>query len=131
MDGGVASRGENKMKRSTVVKVLASAIVALVSLTAAAQDGSATDASAVVLASNAKATKAANRALQKSVRKAMSRDRGLNLENLTVRARGGVVTLMGTVPSAGQVGLATQITQNVPGVTSVVNQLAIRPVDSE
>lgn len=119
------------MKRSTVVKVLASAIVALVSLTAAAQDGSATDASAVVLASNAKATKAANRALQKSVRKAMSRDRGLNLENLTVRARGCVVTLMGTVPSAGQVGLATQITQNVPGVTSVVNQLAIRPVDSE
>jgi osmotically-inducible protein OsmY len=48
--------------------------------------------------------------------------------NITVRARGGAVTLAGTVPEQPQVDLATQAAQAVPGVTSVKNALSIRPV---
>lgn len=118
-------------QRAHGVKILVSAVMALAACGAIAQPASSPAASAPVQSSNAKAVRAADRALQKSVRKAMSRARKVNLENLTVRARSGTVTLMGTVPSAEQVGLATQVTQDVPGVTSVVNQLAIRSVDSE
>jgi osmotically-inducible protein OsmY len=48
--------------------------------------------------------------------------------NITVRARGGAVTLAGTVPEQPQIDLATQTAQGVAGVTSVKNALSIRPV---
>jgi osmotically-inducible protein OsmY len=75
--------------------------------------------------SDAKAVKAADRALQKSVIRALSRTKGLRVATITVRAHNGVVTLEGTVPEQSQVGLATQVAEGVEGVTSVTNVLAL------
>ncbi|KXU83965.1 hypothetical protein CI15_25980 [Paraburkholderia monticola] len=46
--------------------------------------------------------------------------------NITVRANNGVVTLTGSVPSAEQVDLATNIAKGVPGVQSVTSRVAVR-----
>lgn len=100
----------------------------MASLNAYAQSSDATAASAPAAAPSAKSVKASNRALQRSVRKALSKTKGLSVTNITVRARSGAVTLEGSVPEQPQIDLATQAAQGVAGVTSVKNALTIRAI---
>ena len=117
------------MKAFQAIKVIGGALIVVASLNAYAQSSDATAASgAMSAAPTAKSTKAANRALQRSVRKALSRTKGLSVANITVRARSGAVTLEGSVPEQPQVDLATQAAQGVAGVTSVKNALTIRAI---
>lgn len=116
------------MKAFQAIKVVSGALIVLASLNAYAQSSDATAAPATTAAPSAKSTKAANRALQRSVRKTLSRTKGLSVNNITVRARSGAVTLEGSVPEQPQVDLATQAAQGVPGVTSVKNALTIRAI---
>jgi hyperosmotically inducible periplasmic protein len=114
------------MKAFPAIKVIGGALIVLASLNAYAQN---TDASAPAAASpapTAKQTKQANRALQRKVRSTLARTKGLSMSNITVRARGGDVTLQGSVPEAGQVAIATQAAQGVAGVSSVKSALTIR-----
>ncbi|MGF6241692.1 MULTISPECIES: BON domain-containing protein [Paraburkholderia] len=117
------------MKAFQAIKVIGGALIVVASLNAYAQSSDATAASgAMSAAPTAKSTKAANRALQRSVRKALSKTKGLSVTNITVRARSGAVTLEGSVPEQPQVDLATQAAQGVAGVTSVKNALTIRAI---
>ncbi|CAE6740783.1 hypothetical protein R69658_02248 [Paraburkholderia aspalathi] len=118
------------MKAFQAIKMVGGALIVLASINAYAQssDAAAPAAPAASSAPSAKADKAANRALGRKVRSALSKTKGLSVTNITVRARGGAVTLAGTVPEQPQVDLATQAAQAVPGVTSVKNALSIRPV---
>ncbi|MCX4158770.1 MULTISPECIES: BON domain-containing protein [Paraburkholderia] len=118
------------MKAFQAIKMVGGALIVLASINAYAQssDAAAPAAPAASSAHSAKADKAANRALGRKVRSALSKTKGLSVTNITVRARGGAVTLAGTVPEQPQVDLATQAAQAVPGVTSVKNALSIRPV---
>jgi hyperosmotically inducible protein len=115
------------MKAFPAIKMIGGALVVLASLNAYAQssDAAATSAPAAA-APTAKQTRQANRALQKKVRATLARTKGLTVGNITVRARGGDVTLAGSVPEAAQIELATNAAQSVPGVTSVKNGLTIR-----
>ncbi|REG49083.1 BON domain-containing protein [Paraburkholderia sp. BL6669N2] len=70
-----------------------------------------------------KAERAANRALSKKVRAALTSTRGLDVSNVTVLARKGAVTLAGTVPDDQQIALAENAAQGVEGVASVKNNL--------
>lgn len=118
------------MKAFPAIKMVGGALIVLASLNAYAQSSDAM-AAAPMAASSAptgKQAKAANRALGRKVRSALSKTKGLSVANITVRARGGAVTLAGTVPEQQQVDLATQAAQGVAGVTSVKNALTIRPV---
>lgn len=118
------------MKAFPAIKMIGSALIVLASLNAYAQssDAAAPAAASASASPTAKQTKAANRALGRKVRTALSKTKGLSVANITVRARGGAVTLAGTVPEQQQVDLATQAAQGVAGVTSVKNALTIRPV---
>lgn len=116
------------MKAFPAIKMIGSALIVLASLNAYAQSSDAAAPMAAASAPTAKQTKAANRALGRKVRSALSKTKGLAVANITVRARGGAVTLAGTVPEQPQVDLATQAAQGVAGVTSVKNALTIRPV---
>jgi hyperosmotically inducible periplasmic protein len=75
-----------------------------------------------------KSEKAENRALQKTVRRALAKTKGLSVTNILVKARSGAVTLQGSVPESQQIELATETTQHVSGVTSVTNNLSVRAV---
>jgi hyperosmotically inducible protein len=116
------------MKAFQAIKVISGALIVLASINAYAQSSDAMAASGTMAAPSAKSTKAANRALQRSVRKALSKTKGLSVANITVRARSGAVTLEGSVPEQPQIDLATQTAQGVSGVTSVKNALTIRAI---
>jgi hyperosmotically inducible periplasmic protein len=72
--------------------------------------------------------KAENRALQKTVRRALAKTKGLSVTNILVKARSGAVTLQGSVPESQQISLATETTRYVSGVTFVTNNLTVRAV---
>jgi osmotically-inducible protein OsmY len=119
------------MKTNRVARCIGSALIALMAIGANAQGGSATastPAASTTPGESKSAARAANRQLQKKVRRALVHVRGLNASGIAVRARGGAVTLQGWVPEQSQVQLALSTAQGVPGVVSVSNQLTIRPV---
>jgi len=114
------------MKAFPAMKMIGGALIVLASLNAYAQSSDAAAPAAATSAPTAKQTKAANRALQRKVRSALSKTKGVSVENITVRARDGDVTLEGSVPEQSQLDLATKAAQGVPGVKSVKNALTIR-----
>ncbi|MGY6119546.1 BON domain-containing protein [Paraburkholderia strydomiana] len=77
--------------------------------------------------SNAQATasKTADRALAKSVRRALGRVKGLDPTRVYVRVRGDSVTLSGTVHDQKQVELAENAAKSVDGVSAVNNRITI------
>ncbi|KAA1004896.1 BON domain-containing protein [Paraburkholderia panacisoli] len=88
---------------------------------------SGTEASApTTTASDAKAAKAANKALRKAVIRQLSRTPGITVGGINVVAKAGVVTLLGVVPDTRQIELAGQIAQEVHGVTEVRNSLTLQ-----
>jgi hyperosmotically inducible periplasmic protein len=67
----------------------------------------------------------ADRALGKAVRRALSKAQGINISNMYVRARGGAVTLSGSVDDSAQISHAEEVAKGVDGVTSVSNKLSL------
>jgi osmotically-inducible protein OsmY len=76
-------------------------------------------------AASVKAGKRANSQLGRKVRSALSKTQGLDVSNIAVRARGGAVTLTGSVPSQDQIEAAGTAAKGVAGVTSVSNKLTV------
>lgn len=113
------------MKAFPAIKMIGGALIVLASINAYAQASDAAPA-ATTAAPTAKQTRAANRALSRKVRSALAKTKGLSVSNITVRARGGDVTLQGSVPQQEMVDLATQAAQGVAGVKSVKSALTIR-----
>jgi hyperosmotically inducible periplasmic protein len=93
---------------------------------AQAEAGSPPVSSQGVGTTGAKTAKAANRALRKVVIRQHSRTRGLNVDAVNVVAVDGVVTLVGTVPEARQIDLATDVAKDVAGVREVRNSLTLQ-----
>ncbi|QGZ66703.1 BON domain-containing protein [Paraburkholderia acidisoli] len=75
-------------------------------------------------AASGKATKA-DRALGRAVRKALAKTNGFDVSGVFVRARGGAVTLSGSVRSGDQIQKAEDVAKSVQGVTSVSNKLTL------
>jgi osmotically-inducible protein OsmY len=71
------------------------------------------------------ATKKTDRKLGLDVRRALSKAQGFDVSNVFVRARGGAVTLTGTVPEGAQIAQAEEVAKGVAGVTSVSNKISI------
>jgi hyperosmotically inducible protein len=119
------------MKKTTALKLAASGIFAVASIGAwaqSAQTGAASigSAKAASAADDAKAAKRANRELAKQVRATIGKEKTINAANISVKAKGGAVTLYGTVPAASQIDTVSAIAKTVPGVTSVKNQIVIQ-----
>jgi hyperosmotically inducible periplasmic protein len=113
------------MNTSLCIRLCGSILAALVTMSAFAQNGDTSSSTAAVAVSGPKAARAANRALQKDVVRALSKTKGLRSSAITVRASNGAVTLEGTVPEESQMDLATHAAEAVPGVVSVKNMLTL------
>ncbi|CAD6520881.1 hypothetical protein LMG27952_01393 [Paraburkholderia hiiakae] len=106
--------------------VIVGAVAALAAFNAQAQPA---DSSVpLAAASSARAARKADHMLEKTVRKALGKDKAVDVTNVSVRARNGAVTLLGTVPEQGQVDAAAQAAQGVAGVSSVNNALTVKAV---
>ncbi|CAG4889439.1 BON domain-containing protein [Paraburkholderia saeva] len=112
------------MKARNVVKLLV--VLGCVTLTSNvyAQASNAMPMASSPTASSGKATPA-DKHLVRDVRKALSKAPGFDVSNVYVKARGGVVTLSGSVPDGPQIEQATEVAKGVPGVTSVSNHLTL------
>ena len=104
------------------------AALAALDVQALAADASAPAASAPSAWAARKGAHKADHLLEKAVRKALAKDKAVDVTHVSVRARNGAVTLLGSVSEQGQVEAATQATQGVAGVTSVDNALTIKAV---
>jgi hyperosmotically inducible protein len=109
------------MKAIQAIKLTGGALIIAVSVSAWAQGNDTSTAPAT-----SQSSKQANHALEKKVRAALDHAKDIKVENIVVRARGGAVTLEGTVPDSSQIDKATQVAQGVAGVTSVKNALTIK-----
>ncbi|CAD6524897.1 BON domain-containing protein [Paraburkholderia metrosideri] len=112
------------MKSVGFLKALGSVVAMVVACNVYAQ---ASDAASTVspAAANVKAGKRANNQLGRKVRAALTKTQGLDVSNIAVRARGGAVTLTGTVPDQGQIDSAGTAAKGVAGVSSVSNKLTV------
>jgi hyperosmotically inducible periplasmic protein len=117
---------QSKLLKSLLAATFASFALNAVSQTADTPAGSAADtAPAVQDASSAKATRAANRKLTRSVSTALARTKGLDSTRIFVKSVDGAVTLSGMVPDVSQITLAVSVAQQVAGVKSVKNLLRV------
>ncbi|CAE6694873.1 BON domain-containing protein [Paraburkholderia haematera] len=114
------------MKSVGFLKTLGSVVAMVVACNVYAQasDATATGTTATP-AANSKAVKKANGQLGRKVRSALAKAQGIDVSNIAVRARGGAVTLTGSVPDQGQIDAAGEAAKGVAGVTSVSNKLTV------
>jgi hyperosmotically inducible protein len=117
--------GEN-VKTVNLLKTLGIALCLATASSAYAQSSDAapsdmTDSSTA----RTKAVKKTDRKLGLDVRKALAKAQGFDVSNVFVRARGGAVTLTGSVPDGAQIPQAEDVAKSVAGVKSVSNKLTI------
>ncbi|RFU45937.1 BON domain-containing protein [Paraburkholderia sp. DHOC27] len=112
------------MKSVDFLKALGGVVAVVLACNVYAQssDAAATDAMA---APSAKSVKKTDRTLGRKVRSALAKAQGVDVSSISVRARGGAVTLTGSVPDQSQIDKATAAAQGVAGVTSVSNKLTV------
>ncbi|MFL9965546.1 BON domain-containing protein [Paraburkholderia sediminicola] len=116
------------MKVSNILKFASGALIVIASINAWPQTSeSAATSTAPATEGGAKATRQANRALSKKVLHALAKG-GVTTSRINVIAKGGAVTLAGSVSDATHIDKATEIAKTVPGVTSVKNALTFKEV---
>ncbi|HEX7931987.1 MAG TPA: BON domain-containing protein [Paraburkholderia sp.] len=114
------------MKTVNLLKALGIALCVATASSAYAQSSDAASSGAMTSStSRTKAVKKADRKLGLDVRKALSKTQGFDVSNVFVRARGGAVTLSGSVPDGAQIPQAEDVVKNVSGVKSVSNKLTV------
>ncbi|WP_144144710.1 BON domain-containing protein [Paraburkholderia sp. BCC1884] len=113
------------MKSVGFLKTLGSVVAMVVACNVYAQASDAMAPSTAAPATSAKATKKANGQLGRKVRSALAKTQGVDVSSIAVRARGGAVTLTGSVPNQGQIDAAGEAAKGVAGVTSVSNKLTV------
>jgi hyperosmotically inducible periplasmic protein len=111
--------------KSAVLKALGGVVAVMVAFNVYAQASDAA-ADAQTAQTSVKAEKKANRQLGHKVRAALAKAKGLDVSSIAVRAKGGAVTLTGTVPDQGQIDLAGTTAKGVAGVASVSNKLNVQ-----
>ncbi|MFM0206842.1 BON domain-containing protein [Paraburkholderia sediminicola] len=114
------------MKTVNLLKALGIALCVATASSAYAQSSDAM-ASGTMAApgTNPKVVKKVDRKLGLDVRKALAKAQGFDVSNVFVRARGGAVTLTGSVPDGAQIPQAEEVAKGVAGVKSVNNKLTI------
>lgn len=112
------------MKACNVINLLIVAGCVTLAGNVHAQASNAMPTTSSPVASSGRAT-AADKKLARDVRKALSKAPNFNVSDVFVKARGGVVTLSGSVSEGPQIEQAAEVARGVPGVTSVSNYLTL------
>jgi hyperosmotically inducible protein len=85
------------------------------------------DSGGATNAPSKKAMRAANRKLERDVRRALIKAH-VDIANLNVLVKGGSVTLAGSVPDGSQLNAAGDAAKTVAGVTDLNNRLSVRAI---
>lgn len=120
------------MRAVVQIGLVAALAVTVAPLAVFAQNGNSSEVTASAdagSAPSAKSIRAANGKLARNVRTAMAKAKGIDMTQLFVYAKGGVVTLSGSVPKSDQVDRAGEIAKGVSGVSSVDNRLSVYAIE--
>jgi osmotically-inducible protein OsmY len=120
------------MKAIDTFKLMGGALIVVVSVNAWSQtsESAATSTQSTMAPAgegSAKTARQANRALSRKVLHALSKG-GVSTSRMNVIAKGGAVTLAGSVSDSSEIDKAAQLAKGVPGVTSVKNSLTLKEV---
>jgi hyperosmotically inducible periplasmic protein len=74
----------------------------------------------------ARSDRHADRALKRSLYKALAKHTEIDAGNISIVAKNGLVTLDGTVADAGQIDEVERVVRSSPGVLAVTNKLMIQ-----
>ena len=113
------------MNAIRTLKLAGAALIVVASVNAWAQESESSATSTATQATSKSAVRKANRTLSKKVVQALSKG-GVDTTGINVLAKGGAVTLAGSVTDPAQIEKAGSIAKGVSGVTSVKNALMIR-----
>ena len=116
------------MKAVILLKSLGAGLCLIVAFSAYGEASNMAPSSSVPPQAAATSSKAADHKLDRDVRRALGKTKGVDSTNIFVHTRGGTVTLLGTVPNDGQISKAGEVAKGVSGVTSVSNKLSLTPV---
>jgi hyperosmotically inducible periplasmic protein len=108
--------------------VLATAAAALIAVPAFAQNVGDTAATAPSTASSKKVVRAQNRQIEKTVRRALTKTKGLDSSGVTILVKKNVVTLNGTVADDSQIALAESVARGAANSSTVSNKLTVREI---
>jgi hyperosmotically inducible protein len=108
--------------------VVTTAAAALIALPAFAQNSSDTASTTPPAASGKKAVRAQNHQIEKTVRRALTKTKGLDSSGITILVKHNVVTLDGTVPDESQIALAESSAKDAAQSNKVTNNLTVREV---
>ena len=111
--------------RASILAITAATALVAASLAALPSASAADSSSAGTDAVSKKQERANNRALSHSVRQSLTHVKGLDSSHINVLARGGSITLEGSVPDPSQIDSAGGATRKVAGVSSVDNRLTV------
>lgn len=114
------------MKNLDRLRLLTATLIAMSIGVAHAQTTAASSAPATTSASgitSKKAVRQQDHLLEKRVRHSLYKTKGLDASDITVFAKNGAVTLVGTAADQGQIDLAGRVASGVSGVVSVKNQV--------
>ncbi|SAL10647.1 lipoprotein [Caballeronia peredens] len=111
--------------RALILAITAAMTLMATSLATMSIASAADSSSASTDAVSKKQERANNRALSHSVRQSLTHVKGLDSSHINVPARGGSVTLEGSVPDPSQIDTAAGATRKVAGVSSVDNRLTV------
>ena len=89
------------------------------------RDAAAGSAPTETSATTARSTKSADRKLAHRVASVLARTRELNSARILVKARGGQITLSGSVTDSAQIPLAVDAAKQVDGVSNVENRIRV------
>lgn len=113
------------MNAIRTLKLAGAALIVVASVNAWAQESASSATSAAMQGTSKSAVRKANRTLSKKVLQALSKG-GVDTTGINVLAKGGAVTLAGSVTDPSQIEKAGSIAKGVSGVTSMRNALTIR-----
>jgi osmotically-inducible protein OsmY len=113
------------MNAIRTLKLAGAALIVIASVNTWAQESESSATATATQGTSKSAVRKANRTLSKKVVQALSKG-GVNTTGINVLAKGGAVTLAGSVTDPSQIEKAGSIAKGVSGVTSVKNVLTIR-----
>ncbi|MPW21887.1 BON domain-containing protein [Paraburkholderia sp. CNPSo 3157] len=123
------------MKSIQVLEMAVAVLLVAMSIGAWSQPGQTASAPATAPGASAMAAsgaaapatgRKADRALRRKIYAAIGTHKEIDAGNISVIAKGGAVTLNGTVEDASQIDKVAEIAKGVPGVTSVTNKLTVK-----
>jgi hyperosmotically inducible protein len=128
---GLVAQSAQLLKRRFQVKIMsdrlaiAAACIAIIGSSVSYAQQPPSESGAHAASADVKAERKADRALALAVRTQLGKSLGFDVSAIAVKAKGGAITLSGSVPTEDERNEAETVARGIQGVSSVTNNLRV------